>query len=359
VTLRRYLTRLFGGRALGALLALAGLLQLLDLLDKTSEIVARGGAADVLRHAALRSPTLLGQAVPLAVLVGAALCFLRLAAASEMAALRAAGVGAWRVLGALLPACALAAAAQAALLLLVAPRTERALADWRDARDAASASEPLALPRRLWFRNGDGAVVAVDAVSLDGGRLGGVLVVRRDAEGLVSARVEARRAEHDAAAGGWTLRDASVVRPGQQGWAEAAAELAWPDGPAPAAVRDLARPTEAQPLGRLLAGARGEGAVARGAAFYETRVQSAAAALATPFVMALLAAPAAFGLPRRGGGGARRAAVGLALGLGYLVAAGLLGALGEAGVLPPALAAWTAPIAFAAAGVLLLQREEG
>ena len=60
-----------------------------------------------------------------------------------------------------------------------------------------------------------------------------------------------------------------------------------------------------------------------------------------------------------GGGGARRAAVGLALGLGYLVAAGLLEALGEAAVLPPVLAAWTAPLLFAAAGVLLLQREEG
>ena len=56
---------------------------------------------------------------------------------------------------------------------------------------------------------------------------------------------------------------------------------------------------------------------------------------------------------------ARRAAVGLALGLGYLVAAGLLGALGEAAVLPPVLAAWTAPFLFAVAGVLLLQREEG
>ena len=359
MTLRRYLTRLFAGRALGALFALAALLQILDLLDRASDVLANGGGvADVARHAALRLPTLLGQAVPLAVLVGAVLVFLRLAATSEMAALRAAGVGAWRVLGALLPACALAAAAQLALLHAVAPRTERALADWWDGRDAASASEPIAVPRRLWLRNG-GDVVAVDAVSLDGARLEGVLVVRRDAEGQAVARIEARRAEHDAAAGGWTLREASIVRP-SQARAEAVDALAWPDGPAPAAMRDLARPTEAQTPGRLLAGLRGEGAVARGAAFYETRVQSTAATLATPFVMALLAIPAAFGLPRGGGAAvARRAAVGLALGLGYLVMAGLLGAMGEASVLPPALAAWTAPLVFAAAGVVLLQREEG
>lgn len=357
MTLRRYLTRLFAARALGALGALAAMLQLLDLLDKASDLLADGGgAADVARHAALRLPTLLGHAVPVAVLVGAVLTFRRLAATSEMAALRAAGVGAWRVLGALAPACAAAAAFQLALLFAVAPRTERALADWWAGRGAAAASgEAVPLPRRLWLRNG-GDIVAADAVSLDGSRLGGVLIVRRDAEGGVAARVEARGAEHDVDTG-WVLRGADVARPGRPR-AEAAGDLAWPDGPPPAALRDLARPTEAQPPGRLLAGLRGEGAVSRGPAFFATRAQSAAASPAVPFLMALLAAPAAFGLPRRGGGW-RRPAVGLALGLGYLVAAGLLGALGEAGALPPVLAAWTAPFVFAVAGLLLLQREEG
>lgn len=356
--LRRYLTRLFLGRALGALLALAGLLQLLDLLDTASQVLARGGVPDVLRYAALRSPTLIGQAVPLAVLLGAALAFLRLSATSEMAALRAAGVGAWRVLAALAPACALAAAVHSALLLAVAPRSERALADWWDGLGAAAgaAAEPVAVPHRLWFRIGSD-IVAADAVSLDGERLAGVLVIRREGDGRATERIEARRAEHSAAAG-WVLREVSVVRPAGAR-AEALAELDWPEGPPPATLRALARPTEAQPLGRLLAGARGEGAASRGGAFYAARAHSAAAMLATPFVMLLLAAPAAFGLPRQGGGAARRAAVGLALGLGYLMAAGLLGALGETGALPPALAAWTAPLIFTAVGVRLLQREEG
>lgn len=357
MTLRRYLTRLFAARAFGALAALAALLQLLDLLDKAGEVLADGGgAADVARYAALRLPTLLGHAVPVAVLVGAVLTFLRLAATSEMAALRAAGVGGWRVLGALAPACALAAAAQLALLLAVAPKTERALADWWAGRDSPAAGEAAALPRRLWLRNG-GDIVAADAVSLDGSRLGGVLIVRRDEEGGVAARIEARGAEHGGSAPGWVLRDASVVRPGRPR-AEAVASLPWPDGPPPAAVRELARPTEALPPDRLLAGLRGEGAVSRGPAFYATRAQSAASSPAVPFLMALLALPAAFGVPRRGGGW-KRAAVGLALGLGYLAAAGLLGALGEAGALPPVLAAWAPPFLFAAAGVLLLQREEG
>jgi hypothetical protein len=68
------------------------------------------------------------------------------------------------------------------------------------------------------------------------------------------------------------------------------------------------------------------------------------------------AVPAAFGPPRQRAAGARWAAVGLALGPGYLVAAGPPGA---AGVLPPVLVAWRAPFLFAIAGVLHLQREEG
>ena len=66
-----------------------------------------------------------------------------------------------------------------------------------------------------------------------------------------------------------------------------------------------------------------------------------------------VAVRAAFGPPRQGAAGARWAAIGLALGPGYLVAAGLLGAVCEVGVLLPVLAAWTARFLFAVAGVLL------
>ena len=56
----------------------------------------------------------------------------------------------------------------------------------------------------------------------------------------------------------------------------------------------------------------------------------------------------------------RKPLLGLLLGLGYLLLGGLLGALGEAGVMPAALAAWSAPVLFAAVGgALLIGFEEG
>jgi len=349
--LGRYLTRLVLGRAIAVLLGLTSLLLLLDLLDKASDILARGGIADIGRYTLLRLPTVIGRLVPLAVLVGAILTFLRIAASLEMAAIWATGFGPWRVLGALLPVCVLAAAVQFALLLGLAPRSERAWADWWSSREEAA--QPVALPQRLWFRDG-ADIVAVDAASRDGRVLEGVLLVRRDEGGQATARIDAHRAVHDAA--GWRLEGIRLVRPGDTG-AMVMAALPWPEGPPPSMMRALTRPTEAQPLHRLLAGYRGDGPLTRGPAFFATRLQAVAASTLEPVIMMLLALPSAFALPRQGGG-ARRAATGLALGLGFLVAAGLMSAIGEAGRLSPVLAAWTMPACFALAGLLCLWHEE-
>ena len=352
---RRYLSRMFLGRLLLALLGLAGLLQLLDLLDHASEVLSRGGAADLARYAAWRLPSVLGQMMPLAALTAGMMTLRRLAATSEMTALRAAGVPVRRVLAAMLPACLLAMLAQAVLLGAVAPRTERALADWWS-RTEGPAKAAAAQPPRVWLRAGR-QIVGIDRVSADGASLEGVLLVPRGEDGIALARIEARSAAY-AAATGWTLRDVRVAEPGGSKLA-LLPERPWPEGPPPAELVELARPTEAQSPWRLLRSLRGEQAAGRGPAYYETRLHEAAARAVAPPLMLLLAAPVAFGLPRRGGQ-ALRPLLGLLLGLGYLLLGGLLGALGEAGVMPAALAAWSAPVLFAAVGgALLIGFEEG
>jgi lipopolysaccharide export system permease protein len=349
---RRYLSGIFIGRLVAALLGLAALLQLLDLLDRASEVLHRGGMLDLARYAGLRLPSLLGQMVPLAVLIAGMLTLRRLAMTLEMTALRAAGIPVRRVLAMLLPACAVAALAQALLLGAVAPRTERALAAWW------ARTEPRALvaddaPKRVWLRTGN-QIVGIDRVSLDGTHLDGVLLVPRDADALAVARVEASSADHTAA--GWVLRDVREAAPSGAALLRQASRP-WPEGPAPAELVDLARPTESQDPFWLLRALRREQAVDRGPAFYQTRLQTSIARLLSPFVMLLLAASVAFEMPRRGGG-ALRPLMALCLGLGFLLLGGLLGALGEAGVLSVALAVWTAPILFGALGGMLLIRFE-
>jgi lipopolysaccharide export system permease protein len=349
---RRYLSRLFLGRLLAALLGLAALIQLLDLLDRASEVLHRGGLLDLARYAGLRLPSVLGQMVPLAVLIAGMLTLRRLAMTLEMTALRAAGIPVRRVLVMLLPACAMAAVAQALLLGILAPRTERALAEWW-ARTESRALVPDKKPQRVWLRAGS-QIIGIDRVSLDGTALQGVLLVPRSADALALARVEAESAEHTSA--GWTLRDVRVAEPSGAVLARQATRP-WPEGPPPAEILDVARPTEAQDPWWLLRALRREKAVDRGPAFYQTRLHTMAARLVGPFVMLLLAAAVAFEVPRRGGS-IGRPLLALCLGLGFMLLSGLLGALGEAGVMPAALAVWTAPILFAAVGGSLLIRFE-
>lgn len=349
---RRYLSGLFLGRLLAALLGLAALIQLLDLLDRASEVLHRGGLLDLARYAGLRLPSVLGQMVPLAVLIAGMLTLRRLAMTLEMTALRAAGIPVRRVLVMLLPACALAALAQALLLGIIAPRTERALAAWWASTESRALKQDPK-PHRVWLRAGS-QIIGIDRVSLDGAELQGVLLVPRSPSALALARIQADSAEHTAT--GWMLRGVRIAEPAS-GVLQRQASRPWPEGPPPVEILDVARPTESQEPWWLLRALRREKAVDRGPAFYHTRLHTLAARLLGPFVMLLLAAVVAFDVPRRGSS-MMRSLLALCLGLGFMLLGGLLGALGEAGVMPAALAVWTAPILFAAIGGSLLIRFE-
>ncbi|MFT8244688.1 LptF/LptG family permease [Roseomonas sp. BN140053] len=350
--LSRHLSRLFLGRWLAALLALSVLLQMLDLLDNATAVLTRGGGAlGVLHYAALRLPSAAERLVPLAALLAALLTFARLAAGSEAATLRALGVGGPGMVRALLPACVLVAGLQFVLTDQVVPRTQRAFADWWAALPKA---DPPSDNDRLWLRLGDD-ILAVRRVEERGTRLSGVLLVRRDAEGEAVARLDAAGAAFRPQ--GWELRDVRVASLDGSLPRQVAA-MPWPEGPRPRNLAELALPIESVPLEQILRVLDGRWVGNRGEGFYRTRLQERLAALPSAAIMLLLAFPATLALPRRGGAG-RWAALSLLLGLGYVALGGGLAALGEAGVLMPALAAWTAPVAFGCAGLVLLLHLEG
>ena len=67
--LARFILKVVGFRILAALAVLFAVLQVLDLLDATTDVLERGlGVGGVMRYAALRAPSLLIQAMPIAVL---------------------------------------------------------------------------------------------------------------------------------------------------------------------------------------------------------------------------------------------------------------------------------------------------
>jgi lipopolysaccharide export system permease protein len=337
--LRLYLSRLFLQRVLGALLALAAILQLLDLLDQAGTILGKAGLSGMAIYVGYRLPGLVTAMLPLAVLLGALLTFMRLSGSQEMTAIQSAGLGSWQVLARLLPACALICVAAFVLQAELAPRSERGFADWWARIDPPGPQDEK--PGRLWLR-AHGDVAAIDDVSLDGKRLGGVLIIQRSAEGDLVTSLQAKSAQFTS--GHWQLADVRLARNGRS-QTEAAATTPWPHGPPPANMIALARPVESETLGHLVASLHGTWLSGRGTHFTWTELNGLAAFVLSPLLMLMLAAPVLIVLPRSTAGRVQFA-VRLTLGLAYLAAAGLLEALGGAGVLPPVIAGWAAFLTF-------------
>ncbi|MCB8875180.1 LptF/LptG family permease [Acidisoma silvae] len=336
--IRAYLSKLFLGRMLAALAGLSAMLQLINLLENAGTIFAHGGFRDILHFIVLQLPTIVSEMLPLAILIGALLTFRRLAADLEVTTLRGAGMSLWQMVGALMPVCLVLCVVQFGLQNEVAPRADRAFANWWAATIPPPANNP---PPRLWLRGGSD-VAAVDSVSTDGRTLHGVMVLERDAAGEISLRMDAPIARYGAA--GWVLEQVRVTRPDATR-VQDVATAPWPQGPVPANMQELAWPTASITLGRIVAVLHGRWAGSQGPNYYLTALHAAVASLLSPVIMLLLAAPVLLA-PPRSEGNTRATAMGLVLGLGYATSAGLLSAFGQSGTLPPWLAGWMAAVFF-------------
>ena len=349
--LPRYLRSQLLFASLGVWLALSGLLQVLDLLESTSEILGRKqGVAGIAWYALLRSPTILMQALPLAALVGAVFAFSGMARHNELMALRALGMPFRRVVAILLPAVLLVASSQLALAEWLVPKSQRALTAWWAALPAASEEDPDAKP--LWLR-ADGALLRAGSVYPDGRRIDHLRIYQRDADGRLLRRLVAESAHYEDRR--WTLRGVVETDYLRHQTLPAQAERPWNTS---LSASDLRRLSAHEPYvsgvlaARILAGER---AGANTLPYYRTRLQQAFADPLVALIMLLLAAPVAMTLVRGDNGGTLVLRA-LVCGLFYLLLNGLFAALGEANLIAATLAAWTAPALFLLLGLFFLHR---
>lgn len=352
MTLPTYLLKLMGSRILIALLVLVGVLQILDLLDVTTDILDRDlGASGVAYYAMLRLPRLVEQAAPLAALAGSLFAFGKLAGDSAVTAMRSTGISAYRLTIMALPAALALALTQLTIGMAIAPRTDARLSEWWQ---ASAPKDPKKVVDPVTFRVGDEIVVAVPRDP--GGRsLEKVTIYRRDQAGRLVQRTYADAAiyQNDH----WQLVRPRFESVGANSVTEGvAANQTWNGRLTPGDIRTLSMgetsvtPAEAS---RALAG----GLSVRPRTFYDTQLQRSWAAPVACIVMMLLAAPAALANFR--GGGASLIVTCLAGGLLFLVFDGAFTALGENGAAPPFLAAWAAPAIFGAAAITVLLYKEG
>ena len=351
-SLSAYLTRMMAVRTAAAAIALIGLLQLIDLLERTSDILARGGPIEILRYMALRMPYMFVEVAPFAVLAGAIFTFSQLARNSELVVMRISGLSLFQIFRRTLPV----ALAVAALDLMVAdqltPRAEQALATWWTAT-APGAVKPIASPR--WFHI-DGDVVMAHSASADGGELRDLSIYQRDAKSALTRRMTAHLATHEA--GGWRLHDVTVTDLGDARTTQmTVAAMDWRTNLSAADAARLFANSYEITSGTAYRSLFGKGPVDKSPNSFQTRLYRTVAEGFAPIIMLLLALPTALGYARSNG--TAPVIFGLGAGLFYLVADGLLTAMGATGVLPPLAAAWGAPLAFAAGAISILLYAEG
>ena len=344
----------------GALAIITALVMLIDFVEISRNLPQRVevSAIQILGLMLLKSPNLILLLLPFAFLFGVLAAYVNLNRRSELVAMRAAGVSAWRFI---FPAAGAAFVIGLLTILAFSP-----LASWLDGQYERAASaitaDPVSAPKDTWLRQGDArtqVVIHARSRRSPGDVLQDVsmFVYTVDDEGRLefSRRIEARQAVLKR--GFWQLSDAREAGAGQQ--AVRYRTLSIPSNLDPATAYEKFAEPGAVPFWAL------PGAIGRiesagfTATSYRLRFQQL---LAMPVLFAAMSVlGAAFSLRlMRLGGLAVLATSGVALGFLFFFFNELCSALGKAEIIPPFLSAWTPPIlAILSAFTLLCYTEDG
>jgi lipopolysaccharide export system permease protein len=351
-----YMARLFVTRSAAVLVALVGILLILDLLGNSGKVLAHpeNGNAELWRYAGLRVPQLIQRFLPFSALLGALITLAGLNQNSEIISMKAAGISAHQIIAPLILAAGLIAIVHFAFQERVVTRATAALSAW-DAVDYGAVPPDSNVIANVRLTHGDDLIL-VDRVTGRGDmvRLQGVRIV--DRAGGTMRRILRADGGRYLPGRGWELTNATLfdVDANRQ---QRMATTIWGAGLEP----DQFTLAQIDP-NRLnfwqLRDTIGQVAAAnRSTATLESNLWHKFASPLSTLLMPLLAAIAAFGLARSGQL-FMRAVIGMALGFAYFVADNFALAMGNLGAYPPFLAAWGPFLLFLLVGEAVLIRTE-
>ncbi len=344
-------------RSLGiALGVISALVMLIDFVE-----ISRGLGSDVDLSAArtfglmlLKSPAVILQLLPFVFLFGTLAAFIGLNRRSELIAMRAAGVSAWRFV---LPAAAGAFIAGIVTVAVLGPAASYGDGLFQRERARLSGTAPGADEQQaVWIREGGPTrqmVIRADRQNRAEATLQRVTffiyTISPDGGRSFSERLDAASAS--LSAGRWRLTDVIAAQSGQRGVRYASLDL--PSNLADdEAFERFARP-QATPFWSLPAQIRRIEEAGFSSTAYRLRLQQQ---LAIPLVLAAMSIlAAAFSLRlMRLGDMARMAVAAVVLGFAFFFLNQFSSAMGAAEVVPPFLAAWLPPTLTALAALTLL-----
>lgn len=348
----RYLLQGFLAKVGLFLFMLAGIYLLSDAIEK-SKGLGQGGytLGDHGYFLLLRLPQILYEMAPFAVLLGTLTFMGELVRHAELTALRGAGLSMARLTRPLLLGGLLVSVAAFALgdqlggpLAAAAERFYKSEAKGRHVGRWVSSGG-------VWFRD-RGRVLSVQRVARSGQRMSGVRIYDHEADGQLSALVEADQAVFRD--GTWQLRDVDVLD------AETLEQSHSDTRPLrlavePGVLADLGSSPERMStlrLWRYVAELEAQGQPVGGLKFLWWQKFSVPLACV---VMVLVAVPFT-NLAPRAGSGAGRILLGVTLGMAFHAANKLAGNLSGAGAVAPWMAAWAPMTVFTLLGLGLLFR---
>ncbi len=357
-TVALYMGKLFLTRSFAVLALLVLVLQTLDLLGESGNVLAYKGNGDaqLWHYVMLRLPQIIARFLPFAVLLGTLITLATLNQNSEVIAMKAAGLSAHQILAPLIVvAIGIAGVSFVFNDRIVSPSTA-ALDAWEGVEYGPIPTDS-GVKTNAWVRDGNNLINAgIIAGRAKATQLRNITIFNRVDNTLISI-IQAPRAHFDAQAGkGWVIEDAQQfdvtrgtgkpigtirfgpdIRPDQFTLAKVDADglTANELGSAIADLKDAGRPTSAL----------------EGSMWHKFSGPMSAV------LMPLLGSVAAFGLARSGKLFIR-AVIGMALGFTYFVADNFALAMGNLGAYPPFMAAWAPFLLFLLVGETVLIRTE-
>lgn len=357
-TLAYYVGKLVLTRFLAFLIGLVMVLQVLDLMGQSDNILAAEGAtySSLLTYVMLRAPQLISQFTPFAALLSIVTVLATLNQNSEIVVMKGAGLSAFHIIAPAIAITLLIAAGHFVFNDQVLMRTNSQLIYWQDNDYAINLPDEAPNATRSWIEDGQ-TVIQIGSISRGGTRLviDRLTLFDRDKAGTLSSITNAAFASFDGST--WKLYEVETTALPSLEKSRTDAAL-WATTLPPERFIALAvKPDRTNYLNLRSAIAELDAENYPTDLLKSALLHKISGPLST-ILMPLLGALAAFGASR-GGQLFVRVVMGMALGFAFFVADNLLVALGQFGATPPVLSAWAPFTLFALLGVsVLLYTEE-